>query len=349
MVWKRPELTRRLLDKLREARVGPIYVTGDAPREGVPGEVKLVEETRDVVAQASRFVPIYSNFAQRHRGLQQSVVGGIDWFFQSENEGIILEDDVSPEDAFFPFLCAGLEQFRNQNRVSQIGGMNYAAGLGQESDQMYFSVFQHIWGFGTWKNRWIGFAEFLSTGTVSLDSIRRAYPEMPTSFHRHWRSRVGSELSGRTDTWASSWNYFCAARKRISVVPPVSLVANIGFRSDATNSRRIPLISGYPPEPTSNQRALSVDSALPLRPDSVRDYYVAMTQWATQPKLLRTLFAGSELVRRLGNRIASGHPRSYVSAQPKKLTVAQRFYLRRVLSSGLASPANPSEPFSPKR
>lgn len=341
LVWKRPERTKKLLAILQNRGVGTIYVSGDGPRPGYSEEIQLVEETRRVVYQASDTTPVRTRFATKHLGLQRSIVEGIDWFFQSEDEGIILEDDLVPHNQFWSFMERGLREFRDQKRVSQIAGTNYSEAITRESASPHFSVFQHIWGFATWANRWSGFSDFMRTGRVTREAIESAYPSMTASFHRHWYRRVQAELDGSKDTWTASWNFFSAARARVSFVPPHTLVSNIGYGPDATNSHRVPLVAGSPPRPPSDPEPISVDDRIPIFPDRARDTFVATTQWATQPALLRYFLAFLEWFRRRMLHQSRSNSSIFSQGRRQAQSFAQKYFARRIRQFQPVAPPSP--------
>src|SRR4030095_3530365 len=54
---------------------------------------------------------------------------------------------------------------------------------------------------------------------------------------RHWVQKLDPFAKGtRTDTWDYPWQYSIWARGGVCVVPHMNLVANIGFREDATRT-----------------------------------------------------------------------------------------------------------------
>ena len=342
LVWRRPEKTRKLLALLQRRGVGTIYVSGDGPRPGNRDDAQLVGETRQVVFQAAENIAIRTKFAPEHRGLRRSVVEGIDWFFESESEGIILEDDLLPADQFWSFMEQGLSKFRERKRVSQVSGTNHSGELLGARSNSHFSAFQHIWGFATWADRWRGFSDFISSGRVSREDIAAAFPTMPAGFHRHWHRRVSEELDGRRDTWTASWNFFSAMKGRVSLVPPHTLVSNLGYGASATNSYRVPLIAGPPPTPPATPPPISADVRMPIFPDQRRDRLVAVTQWSTQPLFLRYLLALSEWFRR---RLAHQSRPNFSTFSERRTglseSIAQRYFSRRLARFQLAGSTLP--------
>lgn len=65
--------------------------------------------------------------------------GAINWFFENEESGIILEDDSMPCTAFFDFSAKMLYKYRSNQKVWMIGGSNYAENFNPNNESYHFS------------------------------------------------------------------------------------------------------------------------------------------------------------------------------------------------------------------
>lgn len=338
VTWNRPETTQRVVSRLLSLRPSALYVAGDGPRELVEGDRDLIERVQDLVVHAPWECPVHYFQSPSHLGLRRNVLRAVDWFFSQVPEGVILEDDVLPSKDFFRFSGQMLERFRSDDKVASISGSAHANGVVNSREDFYFSSLHHVWGFGSWKRAWDGFSDFtLERKPVNEAEIRELLPNMPPGFSRHWAARVNSEISGEKDTWSALWNLFCFEKFRRSIVPRVALTENIGFGDAATNSKKIPLVAGYPPLPGSLPQTLRGPS---VENGSVQvDAYVALTQWPTQPKAVRFLLAGLEHIRRLIHKLGQFVPVRFLARlvagkgydpNAPYLTVAQLYYARRL-------------------
>ena len=61
-------------------------------------------------------------------GCKMAVSSGISWFFEQEEEGIVLEDDIVVHPDFFPYCADLLERYRHDTRVWCISGNNFHNG-----------------------------------------------------------------------------------------------------------------------------------------------------------------------------------------------------------------------------
>ncbi len=124
LVFNRPDTTRRVFNAIRSARPPKLYVAADGPRFGRPKEAELCGEVRDIVTSIDWPCEVRTLFREDNLGCKAAVSGGITWFFQHEEEGIILEDDVLPVSTFFDFCDEMLERYRKNAGVYMISGCN---------------------------------------------------------------------------------------------------------------------------------------------------------------------------------------------------------------------------------
>jgi hypothetical protein len=102
IVFKRPDVSRKLVDRLRELGVGNLSTSSDAANGA--GNGILAVEVRRVIATGidwERNVSV--NLREKNCPLTDSVVSSVDWFFENVEEGISLEDDCLPSVDFFRF------------------------------------------------------------------------------------------------------------------------------------------------------------------------------------------------------------------------------------------------------
>ena len=151
VAFRRPDLTSKLIDRLREIQVQTLFVSVDAP--STPNERVLVEAVLRVIqSEIDWACEVTVNRRTINHGLRVSMTESIDWFFSHVSEGIILEDDCVPSIDFFSFCADLLPRFRDNPRVFQVAGDN-SADVSIAQDWSYcFVRYPHIWGWATWKS-----------------------------------------------------------------------------------------------------------------------------------------------------------------------------------------------------
>lgn len=340
IAWNRPEKVAQALPPVLAYGPSYLYVAVDGPRDENPRDVELIAETNALISELvpGREIEVWNN--PLNRGLRGNVMSSVSKFFELHTFGIILEDDVVASESFFEFCEELCERYSEDSKVGSISGSSHLPISSNLHSDFYFSRFQHVWGFATWRETWLDFLSFSKgAGWATTAEILGYWPNASPVFVDHWKKRINAELSGESDTWSAMWNRFTFARDRLCVVPKFSLTSNIGFGAGSTNARKIPLIAGYPPQ-VSHRLSPPFRAPREFDVSEAADAYVANTQWGTQSLLARIVFASLETVRRwihkLGpvvpvntlSRLVSG--RDHDSDGPY-LTVAQLFYQRKFL------------------
>src|SRR2546423_9963098 len=90
LVFRRPEQTRRMFECIRRARPSRLYVAADGPRPGRPGEAALCEEARRIATSVDWPCSVQTLFRNENLGCRVGVSTALDWFFEHENEGIVV-------------------------------------------------------------------------------------------------------------------------------------------------------------------------------------------------------------------------------------------------------------------
>src|SRR5689334_10050029 len=93
LVFNRPETTRQVFEAIRQARPSRLYIGADGPRDDKPGEPGLCEDVRGIATSVDWPCKVRRLFREKNLGCGVAVGAAIDWFFEHEPEGIILEDD----------------------------------------------------------------------------------------------------------------------------------------------------------------------------------------------------------------------------------------------------------------
>lgn len=114
LVFNRPKITKQVFEAIRKAKPPRLYVAADGPRECKLGEVERVEETRAIAMSVDWPCKLRLFFRKRNLGCARAVTEGISWFFKYETQGIIIEDDILPSNAFFYFIEKNLNIYKKK-------------------------------------------------------------------------------------------------------------------------------------------------------------------------------------------------------------------------------------------
>jgi hypothetical protein len=231
LIYRRPDLTRQIVERVAAARPSLLLVVADGPRSDA--EVELCAEARRVVERVKWPAEVIWNASDVNLGLRKRVSSGLDWAFSLVERAIILEDDCLPEVSFFPYCEAMLDRYRDDLRVMQIAGSSLTPHVLPDGSSYYFSKHFHPWGWATWRRAWGHYDEAISSWP---DLKRRSALSFDSWVEKRFWSTVFDRLHDRQlDTWDYQWFFAMLTQKGLSTVPSVNLVANIGFGPGGTH------------------------------------------------------------------------------------------------------------------
>lgn len=237
LVFNRPDTTRQVFEAIRAARPPRLYVAADGPRATRSGEIERCEEVRRIATEVDWPCELKTLFRTENLGCKVGVSSGIDWFFENEEEGIILEDDVLPLPGFFGYCDELLERYRDDQSIGQISGCNLVSKYFVPDESYFFSRYNHIWGWGSWRRAWQHYdvtmkswPEWRDSGAIKKFSNGNIYVE------GYWREIFDRAEQGLIDTWDYQWVYTCCSKNMISILPKYNQVYNLGFGQNATHT-----------------------------------------------------------------------------------------------------------------
>jgi hypothetical protein len=229
LIFNRPDTTARVFAAIRETRPERLYVAADGPRPGREGEAEGCRATRELATAIDWQCELHTLFREQNLGCMDAVSSAITWFFEQEEEGIILEDDCLPHPDFFPFCGKMLERYRDDERVMMIGGTNYLLDQLKIPESYCFSRYFAIWGWASWRRAWQQY-------DITMKDWKRFKTEgQLKSFYsqrfmeRHVSSMMELAFYNRTNTWDIQWFYSCLFNNGLSIIPRVNLISNIGL------------------------------------------------------------------------------------------------------------------------
>ena len=236
LVFNRPDTTRQVFEAIRAAKPPRLYVAADGPRQNREGEFKRCEEVRKIATTVDWPCEVKTLFRSENLGCKLGVSGGIDWFFEHEEEGIILEDDVLPHPDFFMFCETLLHRYAENDRVWMITGNNFQDGQKRGAGAYYFSRYTHIWGWATWRRAWKHYDRDLSYWK-EWNKSDAWFQLLPDKVERNYWEKIFKRMfNHEIDTWDYQWTACVWFNDGLTATPNVNLVSNIGFGDGATHT-----------------------------------------------------------------------------------------------------------------
>ncbi len=247
LIYRRPDVTRRVFAAIAAARPRRLYVIADGPRD--ESEAARCTETRAIIEGVNWPCEVFTNHADTNLGLKRRISSGLDWVFAHEEQAIILEDDCLPDPTFFRFCAELLERYRDDERIMQIAGTNLLRGAYRPQASYFFTGYMHIWGWATWRRAWQHYDVTMSQW-ADTQVRERVLSQFDDPRERQYRRDIWTRVyEGQIDTWDYQWSFICRARDGLSVMPCHNLISNIGFGPEATHTLVKNRVAALPTQP----------------------------------------------------------------------------------------------------
>ena len=239
LVFNRPELTRRVLSRIRKAQPKQLIVVCDGHRDCLKADLEKVSSVRQVISEEINWsCSVRYEYSPVNLGCRERIVSGLNWAFSQIEEAIILEDDCLPDPSFFLFAEEMLKRFRHDPRVFHIGGSNFTREKHVMRHSYAFSRYGHIWGWATWRRAWKLYESDLTSWKKPSERNMLMSGFQLADERGYWGSifdRCAAHPVAQT-TWDYQWTYACWKHCGLAVYPSTHLVENIGQGLEATHT-----------------------------------------------------------------------------------------------------------------
>lgn len=236
LIFNRPDTTLRVFEQIKAVRPSRLYIAADGPRPDRPPDVALCREARDIVKLIDWDCQVNTLFSETNKGCKMAVSTAISWFFEQEEEGIILEDDCVPVRSFFYFCDTLLQKYRHDTRVRNITGTNLQRGQQWGDATYYFSQYSNIWGWASWRRVWQQYDLELKRYTEQEAAVQLRKVFHDPFLVAGWEQIFRDLKAGRIDTWDYQLNFITFFENGLCATPNVNLISNIGFGENATHT-----------------------------------------------------------------------------------------------------------------
>jgi hypothetical protein len=250
LVFNRLDTTKKVFEQIRKVRPVRLYIAADGPRNEEAEDVVKCFAVKEYLHHAIDWpCEVKTLYREENLGCGFAVCNAIDWFFQQEEEGIILEDDCLPSIRFFSFCAELLEVFRNEKTIYHISGINHVWRLTQDlKSSFYFSRYSLCWGWATWRRAWQQNDLLLHSEVNIRSSITDVFDTFQE--RKYWNRELNfilSEIKKNTlSIWDTQWFFTILKNRGKSITPKYNLVQNIGFGLSATHTKDENLSHFYP-------------------------------------------------------------------------------------------------------
>ncbi len=237
VVFNRLDTTKQVFKAIREAKPPRLYIASDGPRETKEGEEQIVKDVREYITSHIDWeCEVKTLFREKNLSCGPSVKQSIDWFFDNEEMGIILEDDVIPNTSFFKFSEDLLIKYQFDDRIGMISGNNHINFNDFGGDSYVFSKFAFTWGWATWKRSWVNMDLDMNWENTSFKNSIISNMGYTEKSKLYWQNNINAIKMKKVNAWDYQWFLSLSSQNQLCIFPMYNLVANIGFGDDATHT-----------------------------------------------------------------------------------------------------------------
>lgn len=249
IIFNRPRHTRTTFAAIREQQPARLFIIADGPRSDQHTDFERCQEVRQIVEQIDWPCEVQRNYSEQNLGCKQRVISGLNWVFELVDKAIIIEDDVLPHADFYGYCETMIERYKDDERVMLITGCNFQDGRRRGNASYYFSKYNHVWGWATWRRAWQRNDPILSFWPEWKSAAKWIRHSPDTIERRYWERIFDQMYLNEIDTWDYSWTASVWHHGGLTVTPNVNLVTNIGFGPDGTHTVANEDQDGFPLHP----------------------------------------------------------------------------------------------------
>ena len=234
LVFNRLETTKQVFEKIRQAKPPRLYLAADGPREAQKGDTEKVRAVREYLLNNIDWdCEVKTLFRDMNLGCKYAPHGGIQWFFDNEEMGIILEDDCVPSQSFFWFCEELLERYKNDKRIMLISGFNKQETWNTDQYDYFFSQFGGIGGWASWRSAW----QHMDLEMNKLQEFIDGNYFYHLLGGKMGKIREKQMLNSPPTAWDFPWGFSRHVNSGLACVPTKNLIKNIGYGEDATHTQ----------------------------------------------------------------------------------------------------------------
>ena len=239
LVFNRIQTTKLVFESIKKAKPPRLYIAADGPRDNYNGENEKVESVRNYILENIDWnCEVKTFFRNQNLGCRLAVSQAIEWFFEQEPEGIILEDDCVPEDNFFRFCQELLELYRNENEVGAICGFYSNEHFYKPENSYFFSRYLRVWGWAGWRRTFEGYDSNINLLIKNKNTWQSdIFDHTDVLINKYFQQTFDQVANGQVDTWDTQLQYLLWQKKQLVATSSNNLIKNIGW-AEGTHAQK---------------------------------------------------------------------------------------------------------------
>ena len=229
VTFVRPDYARQTWEGIKATKPKTHYFYSNKGRAEKEGEVERNNEIRSYINEIDWDCDLHIFFREECVNVYDSLRGAIDWLFDNEERGIILEEDCVPTKAFFSFVDQMIEKFKEDKRVWCISGDNIIKQNPSGYDYM-FSHLHAMYGWASWRDRWrmVNWDHLYIKETIDEHIYYRLFKTKEQAKAKEKALSNMEDMLYRTKCWDYIFGLCMDQYHALTVQPKEHLVKNIG-------------------------------------------------------------------------------------------------------------------------
>lgn len=239
-VYNRPWHTQQTVEALFknvEATQSELYVYADGLKSAATEKQSVeFQKTREYIHTISGFKSVTIIESDQNKGLGNSIINGVTKTLEKYDSVIVLEDDVVVSSHFLRFMNESLCQYQDGEQVICINGYSIIP-KSKVKETSYFLRGGDCQGWGTWKRAWKQFNPNARELLNYMNNHKRMQKDFTFNGTMYFMDLLRAVVEGQNDSWAIRWYASTFIKGGLCLYPTKSLVQNIGFGEEATNTK----------------------------------------------------------------------------------------------------------------
>lgn len=285
ITFVRPDYARQTWEGIKAAKPKKLYFYSNKGRTEKEGEIERNNEIRSYINEINWDCDLRTFFRKESVNVYDSLRGAIDWLFDNEENGIIIEEDCVPTRAFFSFVDQMIVKFKEDKRVWCISGDNIIKQNPSGYDYM-FSHLHAMYGWASWRDRWrmVDWDNLYIKETIDEHIYYRLFKTKEQARAKEKALARMEEMLCRTRCWDYIFGLCMDQHQALTVQPKEHLVKNIGVTGQHHTKAKI---SQYNCEPNPSGDEYIITKEPPFVFADLEHDYLTYCQLLRKPSFFK--------------------------------------------------------------
>lgn len=227
ITFVRPEYARKSWNAIKAAKPKTLYFYSNKGRVDKEGEVERNNEIRAYINEIDWDCDLHTFFRDECVDIYTSLWGAMDWLFDNEEQGIVLEEDCVASLDFFKYCDNMLRLYKDNKDVAIISGNNRTPQYNPKDVDCFLSKYVGIYGWATWSDRWHRLDKEMKYWPQTRSKMIKYFGLLPGCWYLFWWQRMFNKLKS-FNPWDSIFAYNNVRFNSFALVPVCNLVEDIG-------------------------------------------------------------------------------------------------------------------------